>query len=89
LTQQLDTNAVIPRMVGMRKIGVPYSENDITNAQQNLAIQEAKIVTNLQIGAISNAPPNSEIVAVIAYLQRLGTDIKAQPAQATTATTSK
>jgi cytochrome c oxidase cbb3-type subunit I/II len=67
LTQELDTNAVVPRMVGMRKIGVPYSENDITNAQRNLATQEAKIVTNLQMGAISNAPPNREIVAVIAY----------------------
>jgi len=89
LTQELDTNAVVPRMVGMRKIGVPYSENDITNAQRNLATQEAKIVTNLQMGAISNAPPNREIVAVIAYLQRLGTDIKAQPAPATTATTTK
>jgi len=89
LTQDLDTNAVVPRMVGMRKIGVPYSENDITNAQRNLATQEAKIVTNLQMGAISNAPPNREIVAVIAYLQRLGTDIKAQPAPATTATTTK
>jgi cytochrome c oxidase cbb3-type subunit I/II len=89
LTQSLDTNAVVPRMVGMRKIGVPYSENDITNAQKNLATQEARIVTNLQIGAISNAPPNSEIIAVIAYLQRLGTDIKAQPAPTTTAPTIK
>jgi cytochrome c oxidase cbb3-type subunit I/II len=73
----------------MRKIGVPYSENDITNAQKNLATQEARIVTNLQIGAISNAPQNSEIIAVIAYLQRLGTDIKAQPAPTTTAPTIK
>jgi hypothetical protein len=38
---------------------------------------------DLAIGSITNAPPDREIVAVIAYLQRLGTDIKASPSAAT------
>jgi cytochrome c oxidase cbb3-type subunit I/II len=82
LTQTIDTNAVVPRMVALRKIGVPYTDADIANAQKNLADQAAKIVTNLKVGSINNVPPDREILAVIAYLQRLGTDIKAQPAPA-------
>jgi cytochrome c oxidase cbb3-type subunit I/II len=34
------------------------------------------------VGAITNAPADREIIALIAYLQRLGTDIKAAPAAA-------
>ena len=69
-------------MVALRKIGVPYTDADIANAQKNLADQAAKIVTNLKVGSINNVPPDREILAVIAYLQRLGTDIKAQPTPA-------
>jgi hypothetical protein len=36
-------------------------------------------VANLSLGSITNAPANREVIAVIAYLQRLGTDIKAMP----------
>ena len=38
----------------------------------------AKIVLNLKVGLVT-ASTNREIIAVIGYLQRLGTDIKATP----------
>jgi cytochrome c oxidase cbb3-type subunit I/II len=45
----------------------------------------AKVVMNLKVGSVT-AETNREIIAVIAYLQRLGTDIKsATPAPITTA----
>jgi cbb3-type cytochrome oxidase cytochrome c subunit len=39
------------------------------------------------VGSVTNAPADREIVALIAYLQRLGKDIKAAP-QATNAVTT-
>jgi cbb3-type cytochrome oxidase cytochrome c subunit len=38
------------------------------------------VVANLATGSIANAPADREIIALIAYLQRLGTDIKNAPA---------
>jgi cytochrome c oxidase cbb3-type subunit I/II len=47
-------------------------------AQKDLEAQAAKIVLNLKVGLVT-AQTNREIIAVIGYLQRLGTDIKATP----------
>jgi cytochrome c oxidase cbb3-type subunit I/II len=83
LTQNLDTNALPARIGALRKVGVPYPEGfENGPAQQELEAQAKKIVANLQLGMISNAPPSSEIIGLIAYLQRLGTDIKSAPPQA-------
>lgn len=81
LTQKLDTNAVAPRLSALRKVGVPYPAGyENTDAQKDLVAQSQKIVANLAQGMITNAPANTEIIALIAYLQRLGTDIKVQAA---------
>ncbi len=81
LTQKLDTNALAPRIAALRKVGVPYPAGyENSQAMQDLTSQAAKVVVNLRQGMITNAPPDTEIIALIAYLQRLGTDIKAAPA---------
>jgi cytochrome c oxidase cbb3-type subunit I/II len=85
LTQKLDTSSLPARIGALRKVGVPYAagyEDD--QAQKDLGVQAAKIVTNLKQGSV-DATPDREIIALIAYLQRVGTDIKAsQPAAAQT-----
>jgi len=53
-------------------------------AQKDLAAQAKKIVANLKLGSVTNAPADSEIIGLIAYLQRLGTDIKTAPKTADT-----
>jgi cytochrome c oxidase cbb3-type subunit I/II len=80
LAQKLDTTVAPDRMRALRKVGVPYTDTEIRDAQASIDAQSKKIVANLATGSVSNAPPDREIVAVIAYLQRLGTDIKAMPA---------
>jgi len=60
----------------MKKLGVPYAEGFENIANDDLDMQAAKIQKNLAGDKIDVAP-NDEIVALIAYLQRLGTDIKA------------
>jgi cytochrome c oxidase cbb3-type subunit I/II len=81
LTQKLDTSSLPARIGALRKVGVPYPAGYETKALAELQAQSSKIVTNLQVGLVKT-PPDKEIVALIAYLQRLGTDIKAAPSTA-------
>ena len=84
LTQKIDTNAMPPRITALRKVGVPYPvgyENG--DAQKDLAKQAAAIVLGLKVGSVESQP-DREIIALIAYLQRLGKDIKAAPVEPTT-----
>jgi cytochrome c oxidase cbb3-type subunit I/II len=79
LSQKLDTTSLPARIQALRKIGVPYPEGfENGAAQKDLQAQAEKVVANLKNGMIT-AETNREIIAVIAYLQRLGTDIKAAP----------
>ena len=75
LTQKLDTNAVVPRISALRKAGVPYAPGYEKAAVNDLVKQAGEVVKNLKQGQIE-AQPDREIIALIAYLQRLGTDIK-------------
>ena len=61
----------------MQTLGVPYPAGFDRIANQDLAKQAAGIVENLKKDNIQ-ATPDKEIIAVIAYLQRIGKDIKAQ-----------
>ncbi len=81
LTQNLETNAIPPRIRALRKVGVPYPVGLEQTAIADASAQARLIVTNLAQGQIK-ATPDKEIIALIAYLQRLGTDIKATNAPA-------
>jgi cytochrome c oxidase cbb3-type subunit I/II len=84
LTQQLEVDALPGRLAALRRVGVPYPvgyENG--PAQKDLQAQAAQIVADLKQGSVT-AQPDREIIALIAYLQRLGTDIKAMPAVTST-----
>jgi cytochrome c oxidase cbb3-type subunit I/II len=63
---------------------VPYPAGFEQIAIADASRQAQLIVTNLAQGQIK-ATPDKEIIALIAYLQRLGTDIKATNAPATPA----
>jgi cytochrome c oxidase cbb3-type subunit I/II len=81
LSQKLDTSSLPSRISALRKTGVPYPPNFEQAAAKDLEKQAATVAQNLKAGMV-NAKPDREIIALIAYLQRLGTDIKAQAAQA-------
>jgi len=83
LTQKLDTSPLPARIKALRGVGVPYPEGyENGPAQKELGAQADKVVLNLKVGSVT-ARTNREIIAVIAYLQRLGTDIKAAAATPT------
>ncbi len=86
LTQRLDTTSLPARISALRRVGVPYAPGYESKALDDLNHQAEKVVADLKTGQV-NAPADREIIAVIAYLQRLGTDIKLAPKIAANAAT--
>jgi cytochrome c oxidase cbb3-type subunit I/II len=80
LTQNLDISSTESKIRAMQKLGVPYPAGFERTANDELMKQAQVITEDLQ----KNGAPvtaDKEIIALIAYLQRLGVDIKGdQPA---------
>lgn len=57
----------------LKRVGVPYSSEEIAAAPGTMAEQAQAIVTRLAAAGITTSP-DKEIVAMVAYLQRLGKD---------------
>ncbi|MFH1196268.1 MAG: cytochrome-c oxidase, cbb3-type subunit I [bacterium] len=75
LTQTYDVTSTGAMINAMRSLGVPYEEDYGNFANDDLKVQAEAIATDLiNTGAV--VEPDKEIIALIAYLQRLGTDIK-------------
>ncbi|UGS22581.1 cytochrome-c oxidase, cbb3-type subunit I [Flavobacterium channae] len=83
IKNELDKSTIQDKMRTMVTLGVPYTEAEINNALKNMDEQATKIQTNLlanpeinkSFGKETASPlKDREIVALIAYLQRLGTD---------------
>lgn len=79
----IDNSTIQDKMRTMVTLGVPYTDQEIADAMKSIDAQsskiEAKLLTNPDIkkafGSDTAAPlKDREIVALIAYLQRLGTD---------------
>ncbi|MBZ9729254.1 cytochrome-c oxidase, cbb3-type subunit I [Salegentibacter sp. JZCK2] len=106
ITDELDKTDTEAKMRALSKLGVPYTLEEIENAQQWMAEQGTQIEKNLYADpdfvktyeaekefAAENDTEfvemrNREIVALIAYLQRLGTDIKAKDVEVSTSKTN-
>ncbi len=71
----LDTAIVPAKIRAMITLGVPYANGYDKLAVADLMIQANKITENLAKDKLP-IQSNKEIVALIAYLQRVGTDIK-------------
>ncbi len=78
LENTLDISLTPNKINAMRTLGVPYPEGYENQANDDLMKQAETIALDLQKNGIP-AEPDKEIIALIAYLQRLGTDIKANP----------
>ena len=74
IDDNLDTASTPLKINAMRTLGVPYAADYASKANQDLMSQAKIISADLQKEGIKVAP-NKEIIALIAYLQRLGTDI--------------
>ncbi len=75
LKDDLDTRYTVAKIKTLRSLGTPYPAD--YNAIEVLQVQAQKIAKSLKKDGIEQEKlEQKEIVALIAYLQRLGTDIK-------------
>lgn len=75
ITDKLDNSSAVAKITALRKIGVPYPDGYESRVVSDIEKQAAQVTANLK-GAGIDAVSDTEIIALIAYLQRLGTDIK-------------
>jgi cytochrome c oxidase cbb3-type subunit I/II len=75
--QLIDKKETAGKIRALRTIGVPYDIGYEEKANADLTKQAKRITGNLKEDGIE-IHEDAEIIALIAYLQRLGTDIKAQ-----------
>lgn len=74
LEKSLDTSNTPAKIKAMRTLGVPYPTGYEHIANRDLMDQAKQIAKNLKADSIRIAP-NKEVIALIAYMQRMGTDI--------------
>lgn len=75
ITDQTDFRSLRRKLQVLQKLGHPYSDHEVENAEK-LARKEAQEIADELIRAgIDQNIADKKIVALIAYLQRLGTDI--------------
>jgi cytochrome c oxidase cbb3-type subunit I/II len=73
--QDIDLSSTEAKISAMRSLGVPYPDGYESVANDELQKQAGKITAELKKNGMT-ADGQKEIIALIAYLQRLGTDIK-------------
>jgi cytochrome c oxidase cbb3-type subunit I/II len=78
LDKDLDVSTTDKKIRAMQTLGVPYPDGYDKIANADLEKQAKQITESLKKDGIT-CSEKKEIIAMIAYLQRLGTDIKGEP----------
>ena len=73
LERRVDPSDVTASVVAMRRLGVPYDDATVEQVARHMNAQAAYITRSLAAAQI-DSEPDREIIALIAYLQRLGQD---------------
>jgi cbb3-type cytochrome c oxidase subunit II len=82
LTQDAKLDDLPTKMRRLRMIGLPYTDHEIENAVALAREQAEQIAADIVRQGGPDRLAEKEIVAMIAYLQRLGADIKKAPGTA-------
>ncbi|MFN8438587.1 MAG: cytochrome-c oxidase, cbb3-type subunit I [Cytophagales bacterium] len=78
--QNIDYSKTKDKINAMRTLGVPYAKGYEESAVADAKSQADSIVARIKVEKNIQTKPEKEIIALIAYLQRLGVDIK-KPAE--------
>jgi cytochrome c oxidase cbb3-type subunit I/II len=68
----IDYSQIKKKLNVLRNLGVPYTDQQVQNADIDAEKQAAEIAANLKKEGITEKIDNKEILALIAYLQSLG-----------------
>ncbi|HLK38252.1 MAG TPA: cytochrome-c oxidase, cbb3-type subunit I [Polyangiaceae bacterium] len=71
-TRTVDLEGTGRKLRALRSVGVPYEARQIEGAPEDAERQGRQIAKTLQDDGAGGVDPRSEIVALVAYLQRLG-----------------
>jgi len=74
VTREVDLTEIPKKIRVMQMLGVPYAEGYDAKAVEDYKLQAGKIVAELKAAGVE-VNPNAQIIAVIAYLHKLGRDI--------------
>jgi cytochrome c oxidase cbb3-type subunit I/II len=72
----LDTSSLSTQLWVLKALGVPYDPEEIERSWVSVRVQGSAVIQKLKEQGGQNIRPDSELIALIAYLQRLGTDGK-------------
>lgn len=75
LRKKSDLTILSKKLKVLTAIGVPYSDEEINSATEMAAAQAKKIAEGLVTSGVDPSIWDKEIVALIAYLQRMGKDL--------------
>ena len=74
LTTRIDLDDLPAKLRGLRRIGIPYTDAEIENAVALARAQADSVAANVAEQGGPERLADKEITAMVAYLQRLGTD---------------
>ena len=80
LETELDFSTLPTKLRTLKMLGTPYDSTTIANAVAIAQAQAQAIADEVETQGGPSGLADKEIVALVAYLQRLGTDIQAAPA---------
>jgi cytochrome c oxidase cbb3-type subunit I/II len=73
--KKTDYDILEKKLSVLNAVGVPYSEDEIRNASMDAKNQAQEIINGLADSGVEAKMRDKQIIALIAYLQRLGTDL--------------
>jgi len=74
---KLDTSQTIKKMEVLRQLDeTTYSEKDMERAPRRIEILQKRIADSISRDLGEEVPHDTEVIALIAYMQKLGADIK-------------
>ncbi|MFT5142052.1 MAG: cbb3-type cytochrome c oxidase subunit II [Rhodothermales bacterium] len=76
LSRTLNLDNIQTKLSRLAMLGTPYSEADIAGALASARAQASKIAARIAADGGSTTLEDKEVIAVIAFLQRLGKDIR-------------
>ena len=78
--RKTDFASLPKRLRAMRALGVPYTDEEMANGIDLAKAQGIDVAATIVAQGGPKGLEDKEVVALIAYLQRLGTDLFAKPA---------
>lgn len=79
LEKEADLDVLPRKLRALRSLGTPYSDEEIAQATEHAEEQAAQIAREIEQQGGPADLESKQIVALVAYLQRLGTDIDEAP----------